>query len=65
MTSLWKDLLFLHGYLIHKEDLAAPAKAPADRTQRKDLAQTGDDAKAKRHALACCAIAWPRIVAPH
>lgn len=65
MTSLWKDLLFLHGYLVHKEDLDPPAKAQADRTQHKDLAQTRDDAKAKHHTLACCAIVWPRIVVPH
>lgn len=35
MTSLWTDLLFLHGHLVRKEDLvwrrdAAPESADAD-----------------------------------
>lgn len=36
MSSIWIDLLFLHGYLIRKEELAwqpdaAPVHQPADR----------------------------------
>ncbi len=58
MNSLWKDLLFLHGHLVHKEDLdwrpePKPAPNPAS-----------DAAKARRNTLACCAGVWPRIMAP-
>ena len=29
MNSLWKDLLFLHGHLVRKEDLDWQPDAPA------------------------------------
>jgi len=64
MNSLWKDLLFLHGHLLHRDDLdwrpePEPTPSPAN-----DTAGSGDAAKAARHALACCAGVWPRIMAP-
>ncbi|MGB3269429.1 MAG: hypothetical protein WBA65_05685 [Rhodanobacter sp.] len=65
MSSIWKDLLFLHGHLLHKDDLewraeTAPAETPVAEAAE---APTASDKKAA--ALACCAIVWPRIMAPH
>ncbi|EIM00767.1 hypothetical protein LRK24_02515 [Rhodanobacter denitrificans] len=64
MHSLWKDLLFLHGHLLHKDDLdwhpePEPAPDPAS-----DATGSGHAAKTARHALACCASVWPRIMSP-
>jgi hypothetical protein len=56
MNSIWKDLLFLHGHLLHKEDLDWRADPPAKPTQCKDVATT------RRTVLACCANVWPRIM---
>lgn len=63
MHSLWKDLLFLHGHLLHKEDLdwrpePEPAPGPSD-----DIAGADPAAKTTR-ILACCAGVWPRIMHP-
>ncbi|HJW06309.1 MAG TPA: hypothetical protein VJ527_07415 [Rhodanobacter sp.] len=65
MHSLWKDLLFLHGHLLHKDDLdwrpePEPAPDPADGAAGNDASPT---ARTKR-VLACCASVWPRIMAP-
>lgn len=64
MSSIWKDLLFLHGHLLHKQDLdwrpdPEPAPSPAG-----DATGTGNAAKARCTALACCASVWPRIMTP-
>ena len=59
MNSLWKDLLFLHGHLLHKEDLDWRPDASAK------PAQDGKDPTPARHTvLACCAHVWPRIAGP-
>jgi hypothetical protein len=64
MASLWKGLLFVHGHLLHKDDLdwhrdAEAAVAPPE--------STGTDARtahSKATTVACCASVWPRIMAP-
>ncbi|UJJ56928.1 hypothetical protein [Rhodanobacter denitrificans] len=66
MHSLWKDLLFLHGHLLHKDDLdwrpePEPAPGPTDGAAGPGA---GPAARTVRHVLACCASAWPRIMAP-
>ena len=59
MNSLWKDLLFLHGYLVRKEDLDWRPDAPLK------TAQDGKPANlAKRTVVACCAHVWPRLAGP-
>jgi hypothetical protein len=64
MNSLWKDLLFLHGHLVHKDDLDwRPAPAPVP-NPASDATGSSSAAKAVRQALACCASVWPRIMAP-
>jgi hypothetical protein len=60
MNSLWKDLLFLHGHLLHKEDLDWQPDASAN------PAQGGKEVAPNKHTvLACCAHVWPRIMSPH
>ena len=60
MNSLWKDLLFLHGHLVHKEDLAwrADTHAEADREKNDSRKKTGS------MMLKCCVAVWPRLVGP-
>ncbi|MBQ4855013.1 hypothetical protein IMW82_10055 [Rhodanobacter sp. B2A1Ga4] len=63
MHSLWKDMLFLHGHLLHKDDLdwrpePEPTPGPASSTGTRNVARTA------RRALACCASVWPRIMSP-
>ena len=69
MSSLWKDLLFLHGYLVRKEDLSwrdqtAPdpaAGAPAENAAVKaENAAKGQGKPPKNRASR-----WPRLAAPH
>jgi len=60
MNSLWKDLLFLHGHLVRKEDLAwrSDTHAGADRN-------SGDTRKkASSVVVRCCAMIWPRLAGP-
>lgn len=67
MSSIWTDLLFLHGYLIRKDDLAWRKDAQdtqAAQTPGKDVAEPANVAKTKAAALACCASVWPRIMTP-
>jgi hypothetical protein len=66
MSSIWKDLLFLHGHLLHKDDLEWRAETAAAETPDAEAAEapTARDRK-KAAALACCAVVWPRIMAPH
>ena len=59
MNSLWKDLLFLHGHLLHKENLDWRPDVSAKQAQGKGVAKT-----ANRAMLACCAHVWPRIAGP-
>jgi len=56
MNSLWKDLLFLHGHLAHKEDLHWRPDTHVKQAQDKGTANP------KRTILACCVSVWPRIV---
>lgn len=63
MSSLWKDLLFLHGHLVRKEDLlwrdqttpeSTTAATPVDKAAAvKNSARPKDGAS---H--------WPRLAAP-
>jgi hypothetical protein len=59
MSSIWKDLLFLHGHLVHKEDLiwSAETRTAADR----DKTRAG---KVKSAAVKCCMSVWPRLSGP-
>jgi len=56
--------LFLHGHLLHKDDLDWREDAPEAPAPRKDAAETGNAAKTKAATLACCASVWPRIMTP-
>jgi hypothetical protein len=63
MHSLWKDLLFLHGHLLHKDDLDwRPEPEPAPGSS--DDSAGADPAVKTSRVLACCASVWPRIMAP-
>ena len=58
MTSLWKDLLFLHGHLVRKEDLtwrrdAAPESAAPEATRSSPPAP--QPAPSKEQGAAACA----------
>jgi len=64
MSSLWKDLLFLHGHLTHVDLAWRPdARSEADRhkaiVKRKSRAR-----KARLIASACCMPTWPRLAGP-
>ena len=68
MSSIWKDLLFLHGHLLHKDDLEWRAETAGPETPDAEAAGTAEAPTArdrKAAAMACCAIVWPRIMAPH
>lgn len=58
MNSIWKDLLFLHGHLVRKEDLAWRADSQPSPERGKVVA------KARKAVLACCAAVWPRLAGP-
>ncbi len=59
MTSIWKDLLFLHSHLAHKEDLiwSSDVRTEADRDE-------ADANKIKSAAVQCCVAVWPRLAGP-
>lgn len=65
MSSIWKDLLFLHGHLLHKDDLEWRTETPAADTADPAVAEAAASRDANAAALACCAAVWPRIVVPH
>lgn len=65
MSSIWKDLLFLHGHLLHKDDLEWRAETANTETPDDEAAEATTTRDAKAATLACCAAVWPRIVAPH
>lgn len=58
MNSIWKDLLFLQGYLVRKDDLVWRADSQSRPAQGRVVA------KAKKTVLACCAVVWPRLAGP-
>ncbi|MGY3041330.1 hypothetical protein ACVWWQ_002962 [Rhodanobacter sp. TND4EL1] len=58
MSSIWKDLLFLHGHLANKNELDWHADArPEQPGQCKDK-------ETQRSLLACCTHVWPRLTRP-
>jgi hypothetical protein len=59
MNSIWKDLLFLHGYLVRKEDLIWSDEAHTT----PQPTETGTR-KLKSAAVQCCMTVWPRLAAP-
>jgi len=69
MSSLWKDLLFLHGHLVHKDDLvwrdqtfpASSAKTPTEITAGNAAPAAKGSAKPSKD----CVPHWPRLAAPH
>ncbi len=60
MNSIWKDLLFLHGHLVRKEDLVWHADT------RTEANRDNSDARKKTSsvALKCCVAMWPRLAGP-
>ena len=60
MNSLWKDLLFLHGHLVRKEDLVWRPDTRIEADQDK----SGARKKASSIALKCCVAVWPRLAGP-
>ena len=65
MSSLWKDLLFLHGHLT-PTDLAWRPDARSDADGRKAIVRRKSRTrKARLIASACCMPAsWPRLAGP-
>ncbi|MDE2154570.1 MAG: hypothetical protein KGJ32_01555 [Xanthomonadaceae bacterium] len=64
MSSLWKDLLFLHGHLTHADlawrpDVRTDADRPDTIAKRKSRIR-----KARLIASACCMPARPRLAGP-
>jgi hypothetical protein len=60
MNSIWKDLLFLHGHLVRKEDLVWHSDTRTEAERDKDIAKK----KASVVAVKCCAAVWPRLAGP-
>jgi hypothetical protein len=60
MNSIWKDLLFLHGYLVRKEDLIWREEVHTE-PQRTEKA---GNRKLKSATVQCCMAVWPRLSAP-
>ena len=61
MNSIWKNLLLLHGHLVHKADLAWALDAGAGANRN-----TSSAGKSGSIAVKCCmAVVWPRLAAPH
>jgi hypothetical protein len=59
MNPIWKDLLFLHGHLVHKEDLAWNSETRDEADRAKAIAS-----KAKATLQKCCVMVWPRLAGP-
>lgn len=59
MNSIWKDLLFLHGHLVHKEDLTWSAEVRTEADRDKTRAS-----KVRSAVVKCCMSVWPRLAAP-
>jgi hypothetical protein len=65
MSSLWKDLLFVQGHVVRKEDLAwRPDTRPDTGRNATDAEQAGSTASA-RPASRCRTLHWPRLSVPH
>jgi hypothetical protein len=60
MNSIWKDLLFLHGHLVRKEDLVWRTDTRTGTDQDKSDATK----KASSVVLKCCVAIWPRLAGP-
>lgn len=60
MNSIWKDLLFLHGHLVHKEDLVWQCDIRTETDQDKSSVSK----KASSIVLKCCVAIWPRLSGP-
>jgi hypothetical protein len=60
MNSLWKDLLFLHGHLVRKEDLVWRS----DTCTGAERDKNGKKRMAGSIAVKCCAAVWPRLAGP-
>jgi hypothetical protein len=60
MNSIWKDLLFLHGHLVRKEDLVWRS----DTCSRTDRDSNAIKTKPSSIALKCCVAIWPRLAGP-
>ncbi|GGY32339.1 hypothetical protein GCM10008098_27250 [Rhodanobacter panaciterrae] len=58
MSSLWTNLLFLHGHVTHN-DLPWRPDTRTTTSRRKPA-----PAKPKTIARMCCAAVWPRLVGP-
>jgi len=58
MSSLWTNLLFLHGHITHT-DLAWRPDTRTETDRRKTVIR-----KPKSIARMCCASIWPRLVGP-
>lgn len=69
MSSLWKDLLFLHGYLARKEDLLwrdqASRESPSETPVASTTEKAGSMAKGGSKPPKGRASHWPRLAAPH
>jgi hypothetical protein len=59
MNSIWKDLLFLHGHLVRKEDLTWRDEVCSEPKQAEAAAR-----KIKSATIQCCMAVWPRLAAP-
>jgi hypothetical protein len=69
MSSLWKDLLFLHGHLVRKEDLlwadqASPESTTATPAAATHVEKAGAAAWNGARPVKNCAAHWPRLAAP-
>ncbi|OOG54092.1 hypothetical protein B0E47_13045 [Rhodanobacter sp. B05] len=68
MSSLWKDLLFLHGHLAHKDDLVWRDQAgPASSTKTAAETATANAVPAAKGGAKPpkdCVLHWPRLAAP-
>ena len=60
MSSIWKDLLFLHGHLVRKDDLSWRADTRTGTGQDKSVAGKNIHPL----VLKCCAAIWPRLARP-
>jgi len=61
MSSLWKDLLFLHGHMTQASLIWSDVDTAADR----DAAAKKPAPRAQTCTAACCVVAGlPRIAAP-
>ncbi|MBL8297504.1 MAG: hypothetical protein JNN30_04055 [Rhodanobacteraceae bacterium] len=53
MTSIWKDLLFMHGYFVRPDDILDVAHSKADRADAQREARQLTELAADTEGLAC------------